>query len=465
MPRKNQQSDALKDSKPFRASPRSTPKETGKHAADDNVSEVVSPSIPVRSRKPTGRPATATAVDEPPSNGTASTTTSSRKTVSKTAAIAAIKTEEETTTAEVKTSTPQSRGRKRKAQEAQSGAEDPKTQPAKEHRTTPRKKQKKSYTEDDSDSAPGPPESSPPPSASLPNESSPPLQPASSTKATATKDKPKRSRQTAEEKAAAAMPLAPRTGSLKMFIGAHVSIAKALENSVTNAQHIGGNAFALFLKSQRKWANPPLQDANRTAFISACKTHGYDASRHVLPHGSYLVNLATSDPDKKQQSYDAFLDDLQRCEALGIKYYNFHPGAAGTQTREQAIANIATQLNKALRATKTVVPVLENMAGRGSIIGSRFEDLRDIISQIPPEHSSRIGVCLDTCHTFAAGYDLQTPQAFVATMKEFDSIVGMKYLKAWHLNDSKAPLRSYRDLHENIGVGFIGLRGFHCLDE
>ena len=259
------------------------------------------------------------------------------------------------------------------------------------------------------------------------------------------------------------MPLAPRTPSIKMFVGAHVSMAKALENSVTNSIHIGGNAFALFLKSQRKWANPPLQDSNRAAFLSACKTHGYDASRHVLPHGSYLVNLANSDPEKKQQSYDAFLDDLQRCEALGIKHYNFHPGAAGLQTREQAISNIATQLNRALRATTTVVPVLENMAGRGSVIGSRFADLRDIIAQIAPEHQSRIGVCLDTCHTFAAGYDLRTPETFAATMSEFDDTVGMKYLKAWHLNDSKAPLGSGRDLHQNIGVGFIGLRGFHCL--
>jgi AP endonuclease-1 len=153
------------------------------------------------------------------------------------------------------------------------------------------------------------------------------------------------------------------------------------------------------------------------------------------------------------------LDDLQRCEDLGIRLYNFHPGNTGAHPRPEAIARIAAQLNKAHKATKNVITVLENMAGSGNVIGSTWEDLRDIIALI--DDKSRVGVCIDTCHSFAAGYDLRSPEAFKETMDSFGSIVGMPYLKALHLNDSKAPFSSHRDLHANIGTGFLGLRAFH----
>ncbi|KIX98363.1 uncharacterized protein Z520_05664 [Fonsecaea multimorphosa CBS 102226] len=273
--------------------------------------------------------------------------------------------------------------------------------------------------------------------------------------------KPKRKRKTKEEKEAEAMPLAARTVGLKMYVGAHTSIAKGVENAVTNCLHIGGNAFACFLKSQRKWENPALKDENRDAFKKALIEHKYDGLSHIVPHGSYLVNLATEDEDKAKQSYDAFIDDLHRCEALGIRYYNFHPGAAGQSPFAEAVTRLANNLNRALSETKTVVPLLENMAAHGTLIGGRFSDLRDVISQIKPEYQSRIGVCIDTCHAFAAGYDLRSPQEFKKTMDEFDSVVGFKYLKAIHLNDSKMPLGSHRDLHQNIGLGFLGLRAFH----
>lgn len=273
--------------------------------------------------------------------------------------------------------------------------------------------------------------------------------------------KPKRRRKTKEEKEAEAMPLAARAVGLKMYVGAHTSIAKGVENAVTNCVHIGGNAFACFLKSQRKWENPPLQDTNRDAFRNALIEHKYDGMSHIVPHGSYLVNLATEDKDKSKQSYEAFIDDLHRCEALGIRYYNFHPGGAGQSPFGEAVSRLAKNLNRALSETKTVVPLLENMAGHGTLIGGRFSDLRDVIAEIKPEFKSRIGVCIDTCHAFAAGYDLRTPEAFQKTMKEFDEIVGIKYLKALHINDSKAPLNSHRDLHQNIGLGFLGLRAFH----
>ena len=179
----------------------------------------------------------------------------------------------------------------------------------------------------------------------------------------------------------------------------------------------------------------------------------------MLPHGSYLVNLAQEEAEKATQAYMAFLDDLHRCEALGIKLYNFHPGSTGSHSRPSAITRIANALNRAHLSTKTVTPVLETMAGGGNVIGSTFEDLRDIIAQI--EDKKRIGVCLDTCHVFAAGYDLRTPTAFRKTFDDFDKIVGMKYLRALHLNDSKAPFGSHRDLHQNIGLGFLGLQAFH----
>lgn len=271
----------------------------------------------------------------------------------------------------------------------------------------------------------------------------------------------KRKRKTQEEKDAEAMPLAARTTGLRMFVGAHCSIAKGLENSVKNCVHIGGNAFALFLKSQRKWENPPLKDENREAFTQACAEQQYDAACHVLPHGSYLVNLAQKDEEKAKQAYDAFVDDLHRCEALGIRYYNFHPGAAGKEPLEEAIGRISAQLSRALSETKTVIPVLENMCGSGSILGSRFSDLRDIIAAVEPRFQSRMGVCIDTCHAFAAGNDLRSLQTFKKVLTEFDEVVGMKYLKALHLNDSKAPFNSHRDLHQNIGLGFLGLRAFH----
>ncbi|KAK5217323.1 DNA-(apurinic or apyrimidinic site) lyase [Exophiala xenobiotica] len=278
---------------------------------------------------------------------------------------------------------------------------------------------------------------------------------------TAAQSKPKGKRKTKAERLAEMVPLAIRTANLKMFVGAHTSVAKGVENAITNCVHIGGNAFACFLKSQRKWENPPLQDGNRDAFRAALLEHRYDGQSHIVPHGSYLVNLATEDPAKAAQSYDTFIDDLHRCEALGIRYYNFHPGGAGQAPFHEAVARLAGNLNRALAETKTVVPLLENMAGHGTLIGGRFSDLRDVIALIKPEYKNRIGVCIDTCHAFAAGYDLRSPEAFQKTMREFDETVGIKYLKALHLNDSKAPLSSHRDLHQNIGLGFLGLRAFH----
>ncbi|KAK2022405.1 apurinic endonuclease [Colletotrichum zoysiae] len=281
-------------------------------------------------------------------------------------------------------------------------------------------------------------------------------------------EKPAKKRKTAAKGKAKKeddMPPAERTAisSLKkaMYIGAHVSGAGGVQNSIQNALNIGANAFALFLKSQRKWESPPLAADARDQFVSLAKGNGYDAAAHVLPHGSYLVNLAQADADKAKQAYTSFIDDLQRCEQLGIKLYNFHPGNTGGLSRDEACGRIAAQLNNAHKATKKVVTVLENMAGTGNVIGTKFEDLKQIIDKV--DDKERVGVCIDTCHAFAAGYDLRTPEKFHETIKEFDEVVGNKYLKAFHLNDSKAPFASHRDLHANIGTGFLGLRAFHTL--
>lgn len=253
-----------------------------------------------------------------------------------------------------------------------------------------------------------------------------------------------------------------------------------MQNAVTNAVQIGANSFALFLKSQRKWDNPPLAAEAKALFLDGCKTHSYAAAEHALPHGSYLVNLAQSDETKAGQAYAGFLDDLHRCEALGIRLYNFHPGSTGGEPRPEAIARIAGQLDRAHAATETVVTVLENMAGSGNVVGSTWEDLRDIIALV--KDKERVGVCIDTCHAFAAGHDLRTPETFERTIESFDKIVGLDYLKAFHrkcpilrpsvtchsnhdrlVNDSKAPFASHRDLHANIGTGFLGLRAFHSI--
>ena len=302
----------------------------------------------------------------------------------------------------------------------------------------------------------------------------------------------KKKRKTKEEKEAEAMPLSARTIGHKLFIGAHVSSAGGqsfhikshsrdlqlqslpfqdpytqltppigVQNAPLNSVHIGANAFALFLKSQRKWVNPPILTEAVDGFHANCKHHSYNQNEHVVPHGSYLVNLAHTDPARTKQAYDAFVDDLKRCEKLGIKLYNFHPGVANSTNGDKgkAIAHLASNINRAHKETSTVVTLLENMAAGGNVLGSTFEDLRDTIALI--DDKARVGVCLDTCHAFAGGYDLRTPEAFAATMDDFERIVGVKYLRALHVNDSKAPFASHRDLHANIGTGFLGLRAFH----
>lgn len=243
-----------------------------------------------------------------------------------------------------------------------------------------------------------------------------------------------------------------------MLVGAHVSASGGLYKSVENALDIGANCFALFIRSQRKWTSPPMPETEAEKFMTALKASEIKPE-HVVVHGSYLINLANPDSAKREQSYQGLLDEMGRCQKLGLPIYNIHPGSAvDGSTVEEAIKNIAECINKAHETCSKVMVVIETMAGQGRSVGSTFEEVHQIIQMI--KRQDLVGVCLDTCHIFAAGYDIRTEKAYSETMNQFDRIIGLKYLKAIHLNDSKGELGCRKDRHENIGKGAIGLEAF-----
>jgi deoxyribonuclease IV len=238
------------------------------------------------------------------------------------------------------------------------------------------------------------------------------------------------------------------------YVGAHVSASGGVENAPVNAHSIGATAFALFTKNQRQWFTSPLTQDNIEKFKENCKTLGYSAD-HILPHDSYLINLGSPARDALDKSRKSFLDEMMRCELLGLKLLNFHPGAHLKEISEDdCIKRIAESVNLSLDKTRGVIAVIENTAGQGSAIGYKFEHLRGIIDLV--DDKSRVGVCLDTCHTFTAGYDIKTEKGYDATFKEFDQIVGFKYLRGIHLNDSKKDLGSRVDRHESLNTGLLG---------
>ncbi|AQZ16109.1 APN1 (YKL114C) [Zygosaccharomyces parabailii] len=252
-----------------------------------------------------------------------------------------------------------------------------------------------------------------------------------------------------------------RSTTSRYKFGAHISAAGGISNSVTNAYNIGCNGFAMFLKSPRKWISPAYTPEEIEKFKENCQQCNYNPLTDILPHGQYFINLANPDEEKAQKAYDSLIDDLGRCEQLGIGLYNLHPGSSLKGDHEAQLKQLAQYLNKAIKETKFVKIVLENMAGTGSLIGSNLEDLKFVIDLI--EDKTRIGVCVDTCHTFAAGYDLVTREAYEKFWQQFSDTIGYKYLSAVHLNDSKAPLGANRDLHEKLGEGFLGLEVFRMI--
>ena len=245
------------------------------------------------------------------------------------------------------------------------------------------------------------------------------------------------------------------------YIGAHVSAAGGVENAPANAHGIGATGFALFTKNQRQWVAAPLTAAQIDAFRTACDQYGYTPAQ-ILPHDSYLINLGPPEREALEKSRAAFLDEMQRCEALGLDRLNFHPGSHLQKiSPERSLDLIAESINIALDKTRGVTAVIENTAGQGSNLGFAFEHLAYLIERV--EDKSRVGVCIDTCHAFAAGYDLRTAEACDKTFAELERVVGFEYLKGMHLNDAMKILGSHVDRHTPLGEGMIGMECFRYI--
>lgn len=245
------------------------------------------------------------------------------------------------------------------------------------------------------------------------------------------------------------------------YIGAHVSASGGVENAPLNAHAIGAKAFALFTRNQRQWKSAPLSEKSISLFKEQCEKFGYEA-KHILPHDSYLINLGHPDPEGLQKSRDAFLDEMQRCEQLGLDRLNFHPGShLNAISVDDCLARIAESINWTLEQTTGVCAVIENTAGQGTNLGFTFEQIAAIIDQV--EDKSRVGVCIDTAHTLASGYDIKTEQGFTDTFRHFDEVIGFSYLRGMHINDSKKDLATRVDRHDSIGKGVMGLTMFKML--
>jgi deoxyribonuclease IV len=245
------------------------------------------------------------------------------------------------------------------------------------------------------------------------------------------------------------------------YIGAHVSISGGVENAPQNAESIGAKAFAMFTGNQRQWVSKPLSVKSITQFKENCKSCGYDPG-HILPHDGYLINLGHPEEEPLEKSRIAFLQELQRCEQLGLQYLNFHPGSHLDKIDpDHCLERIAESINLALDRTAGITAVIENTAGQGTNMGHQFEHLSRIIGNV--RDKGRIGVCLDTCHVYSAGYDIRTATGFENTLQVFDTLVGIKYLKAMHLNDSKKIFGSRVDRHESIGKGSLGVEPFRFI--
>jgi len=243
-----------------------------------------------------------------------------------------------------------------------------------------------------------------------------------------------------------------------LYIGSHTSIAGGLENAAIAAKALGATAFGMFTKNQRQWASKPITEEEGQKFKDTLKALGFTKDQ-VLPHDSYLINLGNPDDQKRKQSLDAFIDELQRVELLGLDKLNFHPGSHVNKIdRKGSLTLVAEALDEALSQTTAVRPIIETTAGQGSNLGSSFEEIAELLTQI--KQHERVGVCIDTCHIFAAGYDLRSEDAFYRTFEEFDRIVGFDKLEGMHLNDAKIKLGSNLDRHESLGKGQIGMEPF-----
>lgn len=238
------------------------------------------------------------------------------------------------------------------------------------------------------------------------------------------------------------------------YIGAHVSVAGGVSNAPLEAHRIGAKAFALLTGSSSRWVSKAISDDEAARFKENCALYGFTPDI-ILPHDNFLINLGSPDPEKLEKSRKSFLDEMKRCMALGLTMLNFHPGShLNAMTEDECLDRIAESVNIILDKTEGVTAVLENVAGQGSNIGHSFEQLAHIIDRI--EDKTRIGVCIDTCHAYSAGFDLADPEGYEKTWEDFDRVIGMGYLRGMHLNDDKKPLGSRIDRHESIGLGTLG---------
>ena len=245
------------------------------------------------------------------------------------------------------------------------------------------------------------------------------------------------------------------------YIGAHVSASGGVFNAPLNAYSIGATAFALFTKNQKQWVAKPLTDQEIGQFKENCAKYGFTAAQ-ILPHDSYLINLGSPREEGLQKSRAAFIDEMHRCEQLGLDRLNFHPGSHLKEISvDECLATIAHSINLALDKTHGVTAVIENTAGQGSNLGYTFEQIAQIIDQV--EDKSRVGVCIDTCHSFAAGYDISTELGFTQVFEHFENVIGFKYLKGMHLNDAMKPLASKVDRHSTLGNGVLGMVPFQMI--
>ena len=245
------------------------------------------------------------------------------------------------------------------------------------------------------------------------------------------------------------------------LIGAHVSASNGVSQAPINANAIGADAFALFTRNPSRWASKPISEKEAIAFKENCEKYGYTSDK-ILPHDSYLINLGAPEADKLEKSREAFLDEMQRCEQLGLNMLNFHPGShLNMMPIDDCLDLIAASINITLEKTSGVKAVIENTAGQGSNLGFSFEQIAHIIDKV--EDKSRVGVCIDSCHAFAAGYDLSTIDGYADTWRRFDETIGFKYLSGMHLNDTKKGLASKVDRHETLGNGVLGADFFSFL--
>lgn len=245
------------------------------------------------------------------------------------------------------------------------------------------------------------------------------------------------------------------------FIGAHVSASNGVSQAPINAHAIGADAFALFTRNPSRWTSKPISDKEAEAFKENCAKYGYTPSQ-ILPHDSYLINLGAPEAEKLEKSREAFLDEMQRCEQLGLTLLNFHPGShLKMMPVDDCLDLIAASINITLEKTSGVKAVIENTAGQGSNLGYSFEQIAHIIDKV--EDKTRVGICIDSCHAFAAGYDLSTIDGYADTWRRFDEIIGFQYLSGMHLNDTKKGLASKVDRHETLGNGVLGADFFSFL--